>query len=238
MDPREIDERIAALEASEERFRSTVARFEESDLGAPSLCPDWTRGHVIAHVALNGHSLVNLIEWARTGVERPQYPSLEARAADIERYSTRSLGEHLDALAAARDTLLDAARSLPMERWDFPVSRIVEGPRPVADRLHGRLNEIEIHHVDLDAGYDSADWPTDFVRRGLSLVPERLGPGVEAPFEIVATDLDVGYVVGEGTPTMVVSGPGHALFKWLVGRSQGVGLSAGDGHLPPVPSWG
>ena len=49
----------------------------------PSALPDWTRGHVVAHVALNALALTRLVHWAATGVETPMYASPEARNADI-----------------------------------------------------------------------------------------------------------------------------------------------------------
>ena len=79
-----LEERLAKVAASEERFIATMEGLEEAALVEPSLLPGWSRGHVVAHVALNAHSNVNLMNWARTGVETPQYPSEQHRADDIE----------------------------------------------------------------------------------------------------------------------------------------------------------
>ncbi|MFI6736212.1 maleylpyruvate isomerase N-terminal domain-containing protein, partial [Nonomuraea sp. NPDC050451] len=46
--------------------------------------PGWTRGHVLAHVAQNADSHVNLLTWAKTDVKVSQYASYEARSAAIE----------------------------------------------------------------------------------------------------------------------------------------------------------
>ncbi len=93
MNERELAERLDDVALAEARLLNTVDSFGDEDLAAPSLLPRWTRGHVLAHVALNAHSLVNLFEWARTGVATPQYPSREERDADIERCATRSLAD-------------------------------------------------------------------------------------------------------------------------------------------------
>ncbi|HEY7874210.1 MAG TPA: maleylpyruvate isomerase N-terminal domain-containing protein [Actinomycetota bacterium] len=140
------------VHAAEERFKATVAGLDDEDLHAPSLCPGWSRGHVIAHVALNADSLVNLIAWARTGSEVPQYPSPEARDADIERHSRRSTDEHLRYLDEAAERFARAARDLPADKWSFPVRGIGGTWVPVERYRLGRLSEVEIHHVDLDAG--------------------------------------------------------------------------------------
>ncbi len=70
-----LEERLAKVAASEERFIATMEGLEEAALVEPSLLPGWSRGHVVAHVALNAHSNVNLMNWARTGVETPNTPA-------------------------------------------------------------------------------------------------------------------------------------------------------------------
>lgn len=236
MDPQEFEARLAAVGESEARFVTTVEGVDESALAEPSLLPGWSRGHVIAHVALNAHSNVNLMTWARTGEEIPQYPSEEHRAADIERFSSLTKGEHLAALKEATRALVEAMRAVPLDRWDFPVRGLGSGPRPISRYLYGRENEVEIHHVDLDAGYDSADWPPDWVARLLERLPEVLEEPPSA-FSLEPEDLDQVVVLGSGPPAERVSGPAHALLKWCIGRSAGAGLRTGGGTLPDVPPW-
>ncbi|MGH2807774.1 MAG: maleylpyruvate isomerase family mycothiol-dependent enzyme [Actinomycetota bacterium] len=229
--------RLDEIRGAEERLVATVRGFDDSDLAHASLCEGWTRSHVLAHIALNAHSVVNLIEWALTGIEKPQYPNAEERAADIERYSTRTAAEHLGALEEAGDRFRDAVESLPSDRWDFPVRGIGGSPQPVETYLFGRLREVEVHHVDLDAGYGSSDWPDPFVREALASVPERLGPRVSAPFAIDATDLGLSFAVGDGKPVTKVRGPGHALLLWFL-RGIAKHVSSDAGPLPELPSWG
>ena len=233
----EVRARLDEVAAADARLRRTAQALDEPGLRAPSLCEGWTRGHVLAHVALNAHSLVNLMEWARTGVEQPQYPSWEEREADIERFATRGPDEHVAALDEASTAFRGAATRLPSERWDFEVRGIGGDPQPVSGFLFGRLREVEIHHVDLDAGYGSSDWDDAFVAKVLGQVPERLGPGVAVPFVAEASDLDAVVRVGEDSAAAHVRGPGHLLLAWLLGRSDGSGLEH-DGALPAVPGWG
>ncbi|MDQ3952417.1 MAG: maleylpyruvate isomerase family mycothiol-dependent enzyme [Actinomycetota bacterium] len=229
--------RLDAVVAAEARLLRTLDAMDEGDLRGASLCAGWTRGHVLAHVALDAHSLVNLFEWARTGSETPQYPSWEERDADIERYAARSLEEHRDALSAAGAAFAAAARAVPAARWAFPVRGIVGELRPAESFLFARLREVEIHHVDLAAGYGPRDWSGDFVRRVLEQVPDRLGPDVDEPFVAVAADTGTRIHVGAGSATTEVAGPGDALLAWLLGRSDGSGLNATGGSLPRVPPW-
>jgi maleylpyruvate isomerase len=231
------EQRIAEIVSAETRLATTVRRLDEDALREPSLCEGWTRGHVLAHVALNAHSLVNLFGWARTGEENPQYPSAEAREADIERNSTFTLPQHLEALEESSQSFHAAARAVPADRWDFPISGIGGSPQPASDFLFGRLREIEVHHVDLDASYDSSDWPDGFVRESLDGVPGRFEGRVE-PFEIEATDLGVRLAFGDGPMSTCVTGRGHEIFLWLLGRDPGTNLRTNEGALPQLPSWG
>ena len=233
----ELSRHLDAVADAEARLLDTLGRLDESALGGPSLLPGWTRGHVLAHVALNAHSLVNLFEWARSGVETPQYPSWEERDADIERHAGRSPGEHRTALVTAAAAFGAAARAVPATRWDAPVRGIGGDPAPAASFLFGRLREVEIHHVDLDAGYGPGDWDEAFVRAVLDQVPGRLSPRADEAFVARAADLDVTIEIGSGARAEV-AGPARQLLAWLLGRTDGSSLDAGGGVLPRVPSWG
>lgn len=238
MNEHDPGDRLAAVAAAEQRLQRTVERLDEDGLGAPSLCEGWTRGHVLAHVALNAHSLVNLMDWARTGVETPQYPSREGRDADIERLAGRTKQEHLDALAVASEAFATAARLVPPDRWEHHVSGIGGTPQPAHRFLFGRLREVEIHHVDLRAGYVPADWEAAFVAAVLEEVPGRLGSGVAEAFSVEAVDAGVSFTVGGGPPSARVRGRAHDLLAWLLGRYDGAALEVAGGALPRVPAWG
>lgn len=238
MNAAELSDRLAAVSAAEDRLLHTVSQLSEADLRGASLLPGWTRGHVLAHVALNAHSLVNLFAWARTGVETPQYPSWAERDSAIGTHARRTLSEHRAALAEAGTSFEAAARAVPLPAWDREVAGIGGDPQPAETFLFGRLREVEIHHVDLDAGYLPPDWDDSFVRRVLEQVPARLARGVDAAFVAVATDLGMRLEVGDPPATGEVAGAGHALLAWLLGRSDGTGLDVRVGTLPRVPPWG
>lgn len=233
----DVTRRLHQVAAAEDRLSRTLDGLDETALRGRSLLPGWTRGHVLAHVALNAHSLVNLFDWARTGVETPQYPSWEKRDADIEEHAGRSPDEHRTALEDAAEAFRAAALSVPADRWDRPVSGIGGDPTPAASFLFGRLREVEIHHVDLDAGYGPGDWDEAFVRAVLEQVPARLTPHADEAFVARATDLGIAIEVGSGSGAEV-SGPAREMLAWLLGRTDGSALDVQGGSLPGVPSWG
>ena len=59
-------------------LRGMMTRMGDDAFAKPSSLPDWTRAHVLTHVARNADAMVNLVTWARTGVPTPAYPSRES----------------------------------------------------------------------------------------------------------------------------------------------------------------
>jgi len=109
--------------------------------------------------------------------------------------------------------------------------------RPAAKILDSRLREVAIHHLDLDAGYSTSDWPVDFALRILlSVLPVFEGRGIEA-VTLLPTDIDHRIDVNGGS-AIEVRGPVSALATWLLGRDDGSTLSVSGGELPTPPSWG
>ena len=146
----QIDDATAAL-------LETVSRLTDEDVRRPSLLPGWTRGHVLTHLARGGDALRDLLEGG------PGYPSRQDRDAAIEAGAERTAAELAADIRASAAAFREVALSQPDEAW----SRLVTPPLgitpfPAGQVLVRRLVEVEVHHVDLDAGYRPADWPTTF----------------------------------------------------------------------------
>ncbi|MGW4240877.1 maleylpyruvate isomerase family mycothiol-dependent enzyme [Nocardia sp. NPDC004722] len=214
------------------RLLPAVAALGEADLAEPSLLPGWTRGHVLAHLSRNADSLVNLLLWARTGIETPQYASQFLREADIEAGAPRPLREQLEDLTASHERWLALARVMPADRWSTLVRNRAGGEIPATRVVWMRLLEVEIHHVDLNLGYTPADWPADFTTRLLAQSATEVKPADGTGFTVTATD--TGFTATIGTPATTVTGPAAALAAWLIGRSPGTDLT---GDLPNLAAW-
>src|SRR5688500_6572348 len=102
----------AEVTRADERLLATASAI---DTAAPSLLPGWTCGHVLTHIARNADSYVNLLTWARTGVETPMYPSLERRAEEIVAGAGRSLAEQIADLTASAARFAAAVDAMPPE---------------------------------------------------------------------------------------------------------------------------
>lgn len=229
-----IETQLAAVTAATTRLLATVDTLDDAALPEPSLLPGWTRGHVLAHLSRNADSLVNLLLWAHTGIETPQYANAALRDADIEAGAPRPLAEQRADLVESADRLLGLARALPVEKWSAEV-RTRQGRTIPASRVPWmRVLEVEIHHVDLAAGYTPADWPADFVNTLLPEITASLSLSAEETFGIHAADTGFETVVGSGTPNRTVTAPAFRLLAWLTGRGKGEDLPQ---PLPPLPAW-
>lgn len=228
-----------AVAAATERFRRTAAGLSDQQAREPSALPGWSRGHVLAHLARNADSLRNLLIWARTGTETPQYRDADERARGIEMGAGRPAAELLaDPDSSAAELDAEAAR-LPDDAWAAQVRGMGGNEHPAWYTLWRRLTEVEFHHVDLAAGYAPADWPQDFASAGLQRVAANFaGPHCPA-VEMRATDAPVLVLIGPGGQAdTVVTGPVRALLAWLTGRGDGAGLSSEQaGPLPVLPPW-
>jgi maleylpyruvate isomerase len=207
-----------------------VDRMTDDDLAAPSALPDWSRAQVVAHLARNADALINLLTWARTGVETPMYPSREARDAGIEATAALSPTDLRADYAAACARLAEAAENTPAEAWEATL-RNMQGREIRASEVPWmRAKEVWVHGVDLDAGLAFADLPPDFCA---ALVDDVLGLFAardEVPdVTLVATDVDRTWGPGDAQ----VQGPVAAIAAWLT-RSDASGLT---GQVPQAPRW-
>lgn len=230
---------IAEVDRATERLLRTAATLDQSALSEPSRLPGWTRGHVLAHLARSADALVNLLTGARTGRDIPAYPNVAARDADIAAGAGRPIDAHLDDLREGAKRFAEASAAMPAAAWTAVV-RSHRGDRVAAILVWTRLRELEVHHVDLAAGYDTVDWPEGFGQRLLHEVTSDLAQRADVPtLALRPTEtgraLTIGAAAGDD-PT--ISGPAHVLAGWLIGRSAGTGLTVTPiGPLPTPPDW-
>lgn len=228
---------LADIDAATRRLLETAEAFGDDDVRAPSLLPGWSRAHVLTHLARNADSTRNLLIWARTGVETPDYAGLEARAAGVEAGAVRPAAELVADLRHSADRLVAEYALMPPDAWEHPVRWTIGGPGPVRRAAPARVQEILIHHVDLDAGYTAADWPDDFTHDLLTRVIRSFSARADAPaMRLHATDIDHWYEVSPPGGAPEIHGTRRALLVWLIGRSPGGDLTTAQGQpLPAVP---
>jgi maleylpyruvate isomerase len=159
------------------------------------------------------------------------------RAAEIEAGVDRHIGDVRLDISDSAERLLGAFADFPDEGltrelvfgagtavfgWEIPLIRI---------------REIEIHHVDVDAGYTPAHWSEEFANRTLDQLAPFFRDERDMPVgRLTASDSDRTWEVAAAGPAL--TGPTNALLAWLTGRSSGDGLQLDTGDPVPVaPTW-
>lgn len=227
---------LAALDASTQSLVRTVETMRDDQVVEPSLLPNWTRGHVLTHLARNGDALLNLVTWARTGTETPMYPSPEHRAADIEAGAARSVREHLVDISTSADRLKAALDSLTAEQWQRTIAWGRDSREtPAASIPVLRRVEVEVHHVDLDLDYTLAHLPEDLIEWMIADRAADLSARDDlGGFVLTANDDEGRWVVKGGGPE--ITGTPPSLLGWLLGRTDGIGLYS-EQPLPQLGAW-
>jgi maleylpyruvate isomerase len=224
---------LPALAAATARLTATAASLSADAWAAPSLCAGWTRGHVLAHLALNAEAMVGVLSGLRDGTPTTMYVSDERRDGDIDVLAAEPPAAVLARLTAACDALgavAAVAEGLP-EGTTF--ERTPGGRLMSANAVPFlRLREVEIHHADLGAGYTAADWPPANAMAFLTFESEKYAG---AGFHAVATDEPARWTFGDaGNDAPTVSGPVGALAWWASGRDAAAVVSSSTGTLPSM----
>ncbi len=160
-------------------------------------------------------------------------------------------------LRGAHDRLIEAIDALPDDRWDR-VGR-ASALRTMQGFLWMRRREVEVHHVDLDLGYEPSDWPVSFVAAALDecfatlagrAAPTR--PRIDIAYRVVSTDHDRGWRIEMHGDDVTVTaddaravdgeaiGWGCDVVAWLYGRDPRGGggiLASGDLGVLRLPRW-
>jgi maleylpyruvate isomerase len=233
---------LHALRASTADLVRALAdqQWSDADVAAPSLCAGWTRGHVLTHIARNADGIADTLAGALHGEIVERYPGgWDARNAAIEDGAHRpfaSLVADVRDSADRLDRVLGAVGDA--DAWERPT----EHGDPAQEWVFRRWREVEVHRVDLAAGYTPDRWPPLLVTNVLPQEAELLAERTDRPLRVqvsaegsLAGDL-VGaeWVVGDGEP-LDVRGPDWAVLAWLAGRP-----SVAAGALtapPPLRDW-
>jgi maleylpyruvate isomerase len=213
-----------------------IARLDQQQLTGPSLLSGWTRGHILAHVGYNARALSRLLEWARTCQELPMYSSSEQRSHEIDYGATLSI-DALRSLVVHSDVALSTAwRSLPPDRWSYPVRTAQGRTVAVSETAWMRAREVWIHAVDLNTGGSFHDFPPQYTdaligdviqtwrRRGQTLAIN-LNP-VDRDWRITA-DIET-----DNSAT----GTAADIARWLTGRGR-QNIHLRQRQAPVLPTW-
>ncbi len=213
--------------------------WTDDDMRAPSVLPDWTRGHVLTHIARNADGIVRTLDGALRGERVARYPDGQAgRNADIEAGAGRPVTEQLADVRDSAARLDDAFAAIDAaDGWGLECDN-----RTAGQYLTARWREVEIHRVDVLGAYTPAQWPPGFVDYLLPRLADQVEPRLPTPVRIeVRADGSVTedlagrtWTSGAGEP-VEVTGPDWAVLAWLLGRPS---LAAGAlSATPELAAW-
>jgi maleylpyruvate isomerase len=223
-------ERIDLARRGDAFFFAQLEQLDDDALHEPCALPGWTRAHVVGHMARNADALVNLLTWARTGVETPMYPSREARAAGIEATSQKSAAELRADAQAASTRLFDDVEGMPEEAWDAPIRTALGRAIPASEVPWMRIRESWVHTVDLDAGATFEQLPGAVVVDLIDEVASGLAGRADCTPMVVDIRERSWRVGGEGD-AVTVSGSAPEVLAWIIGRGPG------PSGAPGAPQW-
>lgn len=214
--------RQSKLEATQRLLGDTIALSEQA-WQEPSRLPGWTRAHVATHLARNADAMVRAVDAVLMGRRGLMYDSAEDRMLALERGSERSgldLQIDLDTSAGRLNRRFNVLESVPDDLMVelTPGNLFRAGLLPLI-----RLNEVVLHHIDLDSGFEVdnidpviARWlltwnalgANDGHARSIRLVSDSglsfdLGPASAAPELIRGSDgLLLGWLTGRLRPDL------------------------------------
>ncbi|MDP9239053.1 MAG: maleylpyruvate isomerase N-terminal domain-containing protein [Actinomycetota bacterium] len=142
---------IEGIRAAQEELDRRLTGLTEEVARRPSLLPDWSVAHVLAHIARNADSVLRRLQGAIDDQVLDQYVGGHAgRAAEIKRSAAQPAPELLADVRASSAAVEATIDAMPDAAWDR-LSRSVSGNlQPVHRVAYSRWREVEVHHVDLD----------------------------------------------------------------------------------------
>lgn len=226
---------LAALRQSTDRLLADVQGLTDEEIRQPSRLAEWTRGHVVGHLAAHARGLIRVTDAAERGELADPYPGgAEARAREIVAAARRPAAELIDDLSESVTALDRRWCALDDDVW-LRSTRSSGGERPLGAGVLSRWTEVEVHHADLGLGYGPADWPQDYVAAVLpgvvSGLPRRATTPPADTWLLRCADTGESWLVQGGDDSKVVPGDAearhvvaaerHELLAWLLGRTPG-----------------
>jgi len=238
--PHDLELTLPWMREGTARFLAAVGELTDDDFKAPSKLPQWSRAHVVGHLAHNAEALGRLAAWARTGVENPMYASRDQRAAEIAESATLPASELRSRVAATAGDLDDALLRLGTGQWNAQVRSALGRAIPAAEIPWLRVREVWLHAIDLDNGVSVVDLPSGVVDALLDDVTAALSRKDTCPALVLSpTDRRGTWRIGaaqadDSGSTAELRATAADTMGWLTGR---IPSSALRQELPVLPSW-
>ena len=246
--PGDIADQIEQVNEATRRLLAGLDSLTEADAGRPSLCPGWTVGHVLTHIARNGDGLRRGAEGARRGEAVPMYDSAEARDHEIDAGAGRPMTELVADVTSSAAGLSEVWSAMSTADWDRATAPSL---RHAAPERHTDDAAVRVGDPSRRSrGPVPARWVAGFARgphslqRGPAARPAARRRGTAGARHRQRRALECGCrggagAAGAGARRVAVAGPSWAIAAWLVGLRGPVAdvLTVTGGELPLLKPW-
>ena len=159
-----LNEHVAGCAAAHQKLLSSLENLTDEQCRQDSRLPNWSRGHVLTHLARNADSHAHLLRCAGLGEIGTQYPSVEKRNSDIESGSARNASELVKDLRSSIYALEAVWASANEKAWSGEGRNLGGRVIEMSSIVFLRWREVEIHHADLSLGFSYDDLTPLYVR--------------------------------------------------------------------------
>lgn len=220
------DTALAAVRRSKltstQRLLGDTITISQADWGQPTILPGWTRAHLATHLARNADVLRQAVERVVAG--EPFRLDPDDDLTDLEQGSRRTpLDLQID-LDTTAGQLTEVFSSLTHQQWQLPAG---EG-FTIADLPLARLNEVVLHHVDLDCGFSFVDIDPQVARWLLEWNVRRRTDLADRPRITLQSSSGYQASLGSYGGTVLISGSDANLLGWITGRLSPSTVSGAD----------
>ena len=160
----DLNEHVSGCAEAHQRLLTALGSLTDDQCREDSLLPNWSRGHVLTHLARNADSHVHLLQCAVRGEIGQQYPSVEKRNSDIESGSGRTAEELVMDLRLSIYGLEAAWASANEKTWSGQGRNLGGRTIEMSSLVFLRWREVEIHHADLNLKLGYEDLTPLYVR--------------------------------------------------------------------------
>jgi maleylpyruvate isomerase len=204
-----------SIEWTHERLRTTIAGLTDAQVGEPSALPEWTRGHVLAHLVTLAGAAGRQLERALAGEGAGEFydGGQAGREALIQAGAGATAQEHVGRVGAALDRM---EGYLDLMEGDVLARPTAYRGRPCAAVVLLWWRETSIHLTDLRLGAEHTLWGAPLREHLVSFLTPRVPAGVQ--LDLAPTDVDEPRRIGDGE-VLRLRGTANDLVAWLAGRA-------------------
>lgn len=214
-DERMLNEHVSGCAAAHQLLLNSLEILSDAECREPSKLPNWSRGHVLTHLARNADSHTHLLNSASSGEIAEQYPGgVQARNQAIEDGSDRTVTELIGDVRTSIYSLEAQWAQATSTTWAGEGRNARGAVIPMSDLVFLRWREVEVHHADLGREFGWQQWSDLYVR--LELERQIIAWRSRKPMGL--TDL----------PSVALQLPPKHRLAWLLGRVEVEGLPKPD----------